>query len=51
VKLNPELSWKKELSTEEDSFHQQYELKFKEENIKCKVFYGAEISENRLEIL
>jgi hypothetical protein len=34
VKLNPELPWKSSIQQEEDSFHQQTGLKFKEETSK-----------------
>jgi hypothetical protein len=34
VKLNPELAWKKQHSTEESCFHQQSGLTFKQETIQ-----------------
>jgi hypothetical protein len=56
-KLNPELSWLKQHSQEEQSFHQQTGLKFKEETSKVLHLehslvwcLNVDISESRSEI-
>jgi hypothetical protein len=54
VKLNPKLQWLKQDSKEEESFHQQTGLKFKEETSKVLHFeycylwcWNVATSENR----